>query len=544
MKPFTFISGRSPLITTVKHLVRQSFFALLLLGFTTVSPAQLTWDATVSTADGQTDGGGNWTISGSGNNHWWNGTTNVLWINGESAIFGVGGVAAGNVTIGSGSVGVTVNNITFNAPAGYTLTQGSTGRNITLTGGTITANTDATISAILTGSVGLTKAGTATLTLAGSTSYADTYSGTTTVNEGTLVLNKSAITANGGVSVPGSLIIGTNTTVRLSKNDQMITTANLNTATVTVHGTLDMNGFSDVIGALTGEGPVTLGAGTLSAGGNNPSTYSGEISGTGGLTKNGGGGTLTLTGASRYSGATTVSGGTLALSGAASINNSAIINVAAGATLDASFLGTVTLSLAAGQTLSGNGTVNGAAVVGDGATLAPGNNAIGTLTFNTTLALQAAGIATMELNKTTGLNDVAHALTNITYGGNLNVANVGGDQTGGETYKLFDAPNFTGAFANIVLPTLPLGLSWTNTLTVNGSIAVLGTVTPPPPSGLAITNTILSGTELIISGSGGTNGDTFSVWSAINVAAAFVNWSTLGGRDVRRRWEFFRDQHR
>ena len=86
---------------------------------------------------------------------------------------------------------------------------------------------------------------------------------------------------------------------------------------------------------------------------------SSAIDGTGGLTKQGAG-TLTLTAASSYSGATTVSAGTLVVNG--SIADSAV-------------------GVQTGATLAGTGTV-GATTVLAGGTIAPGNNAIGTLHVN------------------------------------------------------------------------------------------------------------------------------------------------------------------
>ena len=88
---------------------------------------------------------------------------------------------------------------------------------------------------------------------------------------------------------------------------------------VTVNGgTLDLNGFNNTIGGLTGTGGVITnngaGASTLAAGNANGSTsFSGAIqNGTGvvGLTKQGSG-TLTLTGATTFTGTITAVGGTI-----------------------------------------------------------------------------------------------------------------------------------------------------------------------------------------------------------------------------------------
>ena len=70
--------------------------------------------------------------------------------------------------------------------------------------------------------------------------------------------------------------------------------------------TLDLNGTSETIGSLAGGGAaggnVTLGAGTLTTGGNNgTTTYTGILSGAGGLTKHGTG-IFTLSGANTYTG--------------------------------------------------------------------------------------------------------------------------------------------------------------------------------------------------------------------------------------------------
>ncbi|MFH1499794.1 MAG: autotransporter-associated beta strand repeat-containing protein [Verrucomicrobiota bacterium] len=110
--------------------------------------------------------------------------------------------------------------------------------------------------------------------------------------------------------------------------------------------TLDLAGNSQSVGALAGGGStggtVALGAGTLTTGANNASTtYSGAITGTGGLIKTGTG-TFTLSGDKAYTGATLVSDGALVVNG-----------VLAG--------GPVTVD-GAGASLTGSGAANGITV--------------------------------------------------------------------------------------------------------------------------------------------------------------------------------------
>src|SRR5262249_31212373 len=83
--------------------------------------------------------------------------------------------------------------------------------------------------------------------------------------------------------------------------------------TIAFGATLDLNGFGQTVGSLAGAGTVTLGSATLAAGGDNTTTtFSGIMSGTGGLIKTGAG-TLTLSGAHTYSGGTAINAGTLAI---------------------------------------------------------------------------------------------------------------------------------------------------------------------------------------------------------------------------------------
>ena len=148
---------------------------------------------------------------------------------------------------------------------------------------------------------GLAKSGVGTLNL----SAANTYTGNTTINGGTLQLG----TAN---AVPSG--------------------SNYGDGDVTVNDTLDLNTYSDTINGLNGSGTVDTVAGgtpTLTLGANNDSgNFSGVIrntSGTLALTK-AGIGTQTLLGANSYTGVTTISGGTLQLGPVGATNSVTIPN--------------------------------------------------------------------------------------------------------------------------------------------------------------------------------------------------------------------------
>ena len=185
----------------------------------------------------------------------------------------------------SGTVALTMDLV------GSTAFTGSGPRTLTLTGSNA-GNLTAVLGNGTGGATSLIKSGTGTWTLIG----ANTYSGGTTLNAGTLKAGVASVANTSGA-------FGNNSAVTLA-----------NTAGVT----LDSTGFATQIGSLTGGGAtggnVTLGAATLTVGGDNtsPTAYAGVISGTGAMDKIGTG-TLTLSGANTYSGLTTVSAGTLNL---------------------------------------------------------------------------------------------------------------------------------------------------------------------------------------------------------------------------------------
>jgi Passenger-associated-transport-repeat len=152
--------------------------------------------------------------------------------------------------------------------------------------------------------------------------------------------------------------------------------------------------------------------------------------GTGGLSKEGGSGTLTLTGVNTYDGNTTISAGTLALSGSGSISNSSKINIST--TLSVTGL-TSDFTVGSAQTVGGSGTIlaTGKAVVANG-TLAPGNSP-GTLTQDGgSLQLGVGGDYNWQIHDATGAAGTGYDTTNLINGATLDLSLL----SAGNTYNI------------------------------------------------------------------------------------------------------------
>ncbi len=228
-------------------------------------------------------------------------------------------------------------------------------------------------------------------------------------------------------------------------------------------------------------------------------SLSGVLSGPGNLVKTGSG-DLTLNGANTYTGGTTVNAGKLFVNG----------SLAAG--------GAVTV--AGGGTLGGTGAVNGPATIQNGGTLSPGNS-IGTLSFGNSLTLAPACTNFFEISKSPTTNDVVRVLGALTCGGTLVVTNISGNTpAAGDGFKLFNAASYSGSFSNVILPPLPAGLGWnTAALNTNGTLSVIAIAAP------RFSNVGISGSGLIMSGTGGPAGTNYYVLSATNLSPA--RWTPL-----------------
>ena len=138
------------------------------------------------------------------------------------------------------------------------------------------------------------------------------------------------------------------------------------------------------------------------------------------------------------------------------------------------------MTLASGQTLSGIGSVKGNFTVGSGAILSPGLNGIGTLTFSNSLTLASGSTNIFGISKAPLTNDAAKIFGALTNGGTLIVTNIGAAALAdGNSFKLFNAASYNGAFASVILPPLPAGLAWnTNSLNTNGTLSVVVATKP------------------------------------------------------------------
>jgi len=100
----------------------------------------------------------------------------------------------------------------------------------------------------------------------------------------------------------------------------------------------------------------------------------------------------------------------------------------------------------------------------------------GTYTIGTTITLitntpTLNGTLVFDLANTNEIVLLTNAGTALYYSGNLNVINSGAPPVAGNSYKLFNAPSYGGAFASTNLPSLASGLSWVDNTLLNGSFA-------------------------------------------------------------------------
>lgn len=253
----------------------------------------------------------------------WTGAS-TIWRNAnfDQAVFST---PSGNVTLASG---ITAGEIVFNT-SGYTID----GEPLALAGSsaslTAATNVSASISTALTGASGLVKNGQGTITLSGAD--ANSFTGTTTIKSGTLVLAK----ANNTNALAGPITIGDrfgSDILRVAANEQIADSSIIsfysgrvnNSAILRIDGNTTET-VGGIVTTITEQVPViesgSAGVATLIVNNSNDCTYNGVLrnanSGTLALVKSGSG-DLVLQNSSglapiSYTGTTTVSSGNLIL---------------------------------------------------------------------------------------------------------------------------------------------------------------------------------------------------------------------------------------
>ncbi len=456
----------------------------------------LTWDAN-NTGANQTNGPGAWL----GANQWWDGSANLTWVSGSDAVFGGPSTAGGTVTLASPT---SLGELTFNTFTG-TYTLGTAGQSLTVSGnvknnsasGAVTISSPIIMAAaqtwtnnssgllkasggldnvgnlqtfngsgsfdfsgtanLITGAGGITMNGSGRLILGGGgTIPVHDYSGTTTINNGVVMissgnLGSGNLTLNGGVietywatnftrplgagvgemqitggasgfslngSTGASVIINNSTTYEVVWGSTYFNPSMLvlqaasaqNSSALTFQNKIDLNGATRTI-----HSSITTGTGAGSA------TISGVIrdatGGSAGLIKEGSG-KLILTGVNTYTGDTTINGGKLQIgnntaSSLGSGNYAANILMSAGSTLSIWSTSNQTLS----GDISGNGNVEKA--YGNTLTLS-GHN---TYTGKTSISPQTTAGSTLSVSSFNSVNGGTPLLAYSSLGAPTTVAN-------------------------------------------------------------------------------------------------------------------------
>ncbi len=460
------------------------------------------------------------------------------------------GSAAAFVLDNTSGVALDLNNQAFSA--GSLAGGGEAGGNVDLGSATLTVgalNTSTTYAGGISGTGALTKTGTGTQALSG----ANTYTGTTYVNQGTLALTGSGVLggASGSTTDAGNIVfsssnsdatlsfetaaqLGAASQIRfrntggtigqggrllyVGTTDQVVTqdiqcdtSIGLRFASDSTTGSVTYSGTWDNVSSAR---PIYLeGTGT----GDN--TISGAMNGST-LTKSGTG-TWILSGANTYTGATTVSAGTLVVAG--STSSSSAVTVAAGTVAN-----TPVAKLGGTGIIGGNVSLTAESTTGhkNGGVLAPTAAASGTkLSVTGTTTFGSGSIFEWNMSATTPTTDPGVVSNYGSYGQLAGTGTIGGS---GAIFNIVlgSGNAFTDAFWNS-------DKSWTNILTGAGTTNTLASIFSS-----------ISGADITFANNKGTvanqgyftfNGASTLNWTAIPELSNLLIGALLGAGMMRRK---------
>lgn len=348
----------------------------------------------------------------------------TLTLSGGNTFSGTASITAGTLALSGGSAIADTTTVSLANTSGAILQLnasetigalaggGTTGGNVNLQSFTLTtggANSDNAYGGVISGTGSLVKSGTGRLTLSGT----NTYTGTTTINAGTLSVDDLAENLGSSataVALSGGMLSYTGNNAAFTRG-LTVSASSGQIETTTAGQTLTLSGGNV---AITGTGNFTV-----SGVGN--TAISTNITGTGGgILNKTGTGMLTLSGSNTYSGATNIQNGTLALGVNNGVNQSVAVT-----------LGDATANTNGVLRLNGFSQIVyglNTAGAGTGNRVTGGSSTLSTLTINAATASSFTGIL-----GGTGTDENNLALTKIgnntltlsgnnTYSGNTTVS--------------------------------------------------------------------------------------------------------------------------
>jgi autotransporter-associated beta strand protein len=299
--------------------------------------------------------------------------------------------------------------------------------------------------------LGDTSQATAILNLKGGMLATNTANGTETVANPVVVDSSGGTAGVGAFSTTASastVIEFTSSDITYTSGSMTIANANTSNNSNTIsQARFSGQGFSTALPiVITNAANVGTGVKSSELGLANTSgtqTFSGVISGTGGVRRLQAGGISVLSGNNTYNGNTTIDAGTLVLNGA---------NTGGGA-----------VTINSGGTLGGTGSTTSVVTLPSGGTIAPGNAGIESLDVGSLTV--SGGLLSFELNAP-GTPGVDYDLLNVTgsngltlTSGTVDIINAGSLAAG--TYTLIDyAGVISGSVSNLSLGAQPGGFNY------------------------------------------------------------------------------------